>query len=216
MKHQIEKAKYGVKKIYVRARPYLRYVLLGLLILLVGFGLGYAYQSRVVNKRIEKRYASAQKLEAKFNKRIDSLLGVIAYLEKGNAQLAKGIYQDSIERSAQRSKIIPMQRVLKDEANVLLAGGIMYGGANSKNTKRALVASYGAQAIDEVQKLRRINTNLKVQAQNYEQIVAHKDTILVEYKEGLEYAAKKCKRGKVSTGIGIGVIGTILLGVLLL
>ncbi len=187
-----------------------------MLILIVGI-LGGLFLSHLnVNKKIRKAYKDAQANEQRLNKKIDSLWAIFNKAGAKNDSLIVLRHRDSVERSLERLKTIPLKRTLENEKHVLDTGKELYGSSLDQNSKRALVASYGSQAFDEVIVDRRIIENQKAQITACKGVVIYKDSIVIKYKEGLKYAAKKAKKGQFTKGVGLGVIGTVLIGLLVL
>jgi len=196
--------------------PYLKKYTPHSIILIIGFAIGYLVCVRNSNDKIQKRFQEAYRIESVMNERIKGIDALNNGLRQRNETLYDRIYADSVESALERTKTIPIQKTLKQEANILIVGQELYGSSPATNSKRALVASYGNQALNEVEILRRVNSNQKALIINCEKVVQIKDTIIVEYKEGLKYAAKKSKKGQFSKGLGLGVLGSILVGLLVL
>ena len=186
-------------------------VFLYIAILLIGFVIGWFVSNRSANTKVQQHLKIAQQTEARLNLSIDSLVNQNKAISKDNNTLFDKILLDSVERSAKRLKIIPKQTTLQNENIVLHQGQTIYGLSNPKNSKRSNVASYGAQAITEVIHRRKITGNQKVVIANCEKIVIIKDTIIVKYKKGLEFAAKKSKKNEFVKGAGVGAGLTILI-----
>lgn len=65
------------------------------------------------------------------------------------------------EREKERSVAIPDQVTWLNEETIIVNGRKFYGKEKAKNSRRALVGSFGAQAIDEVQIRRKQSENQK-------------------------------------------------------
>lgn len=192
---------------------YTTHILLGVFCLIFG----YFISTLNSNNKVQKRFEQAQSFEAKKNEQVDLLETRITELSELNQVLNFQIKIDSTERRVERSKPITETTTINNERTILTRGIVIYGGnMRQDNTKRSLVASYGAQSIEEVEILRRVVENQKVQLENCKGVVLIKTEIITEYKEGLRYAAKKCRNGSLVKGVGIGVIGTVIFALLLL
>lgn len=186
-------------------------------VLILGGIIGYLICSRSANEKIQKRWEKAQAVERAIQTKIDSIQGLNKDLSLANDYLEGKIYQDSIDSSLERLKIIPERKTVIDENFVLDKGKELYGGSHLENTRRANVASYGKQGISEVIDLRKISSNQKAVIVNCESIVQFKDTIILNYKSGLKFAAKKAKNDfKTGVFVGGGGVLLIVLGILLL
>jgi len=191
---------------------YTSHILLGIFCLV----LGYFICTLNSNNKVQKRFEQAESFEAKKNEQV-------VLLEVENQELSEEVgvlkYQlktDSTERRIERSKPITERTTIKNERTILTRGIVIYGGSHNNNTKRSLVASYGAQAIEEAEVLRRVVDNQKVQLENCKGIVIIKTETITEFKEVAIYAVRKSKDGKFGKGVGIGVIGTAIFALLLL
>ncbi len=187
-----------------------------MLILIAGV-LGGLFLSHLnVNKKIRKAYKDAQANEQRLEEKIDSLWAIFNKAGVKNDSLLVLRHRDSVERALERLKTIPLKRTLEDEKYILETGKQLYGSSSRTNSKRALIASYSGHAFDEVFIDRRIIENQKAQISACKGVVIYKDSIVIKYKEGLKYAAKKAKKGQLGKGIGLGVIGTVIIGLLVL
>jgi len=191
---------------------YTTHILLGIF----GIVLGYFICTLNSNNKVQKRFEQAQSFEAKKNEQVILLEARNAQLANLNQVLNFQIKIDSTQRRIERANPITETTTINNERTILTRGIVIYGGSYNNNTKRSLIASYGAQSIEEVEILRRVVDNQKVQLENCKGVVLIKTEIITEYKEGLRYAAKKCRNGSLVKGVGIGIFGTAIFVLLLL
>ncbi len=186
-----------------------------LILLIIGGLIGYFIAVRSTNNAIQKRFKeittkdSTLQIEVDIkNKRIESLTDSVSALDSALIHL-------NGELALERLNEITPERIQQLEQFILSRGPELYGMPNIDNSDRALIASYGANGLKEVEISRAMIKQQKVIIVNQAGVVRLKNEIIVEYREGLEFAAKKCKKNQVAKGVGIGAVGVILLILLL-
>jgi len=187
-----------------------------ILLAIFGIVLGYFICTLNSNNKVQKRIERIDAIVLKKDIEVDSINARNVEVIKQFDELVQKNHTDSIERRIERSKPITETTTINNERTILTRGIVIYSGSHNNNTKRSLIASYGAQSIEEVEVLRRVVANQKIQLENCKGVVLIKTEIITEYKEGLRYAAKKCRNGSLVKGVGIGVIGTAIFALLLL
>ena len=186
-----------------------------IVVFIAGWAISAVVSVRSHNVRIQKAAKQAQDLKEVNEKAQDSLGELLTASQDSVKVLSGKIYQDSVNYAAERLKIIPNKRVKELEATILTLGVALYGPSNDANSRRALVASYGANAAQEAEHSRKIIKDQKVQIVYIGEILELENEIRVEYQQGLELAAAKCKNPKALQSAGIG-FGLGILVVLLL
>lgn len=144
---------------------------------LVGFGLSYALFGPKKNDTSAIEAVNNLGIEIR-DKRIKDLEKMLIDHETDKKSMLEKLQKDSIHYSKQRSVIIPDTVTIAYEDNIISAGKTLHGPSDQRNTRRAQIASYGSQSVDEVVLLRRIKANQKVSIAIYNGIAKLRDTII--------------------------------------
>ena len=194
----------------------MRKYIIYLVCVLIGVAIGLLLSVRSSNSKVQRAHNAAKKVDSINSVKKDSLHKLQIAARDSVSYLDSILTLKNKELALERTKIIPRPRI-KALENIIIEQGIkLYGESHSGNSRRALIASYGANAITEVNYSRPIIENQKVQIVYVGKILELENEIRVEYQKGLELAAKECKGGQAKKGFLFGSGATALVFLILL
>ena len=192
-----------------------KYIIL-LVVFLLGVTAGLILSIRSSNSKVQAAHERAKKVDSINTIKQDSLYKLQIAARDSVLYLDSILTLKNKELAVERTKIISRPRIEQLENIIIEQGVKLYGEANQGNSRRALIASYGANAITEVNYSRPIIENQKVQIVYQAGILELENEIRVEYQKGLEIAAKECKPNQVKKGFLFGSGATALVFLILL
>lgn len=182
----------------------------------LGAALAWGACVRNANDRVQMAAVSAQAAAQQADNEIKRRERVIREQETTIDSLEALRSADSAKRALERLKTIPEPRVDALEEEILQRGPALFGPWAHGNSRRALIASYGAAGVSEVELSRRVMAERKVIEVQVAGIAQAEREIRVNYEEALRIAADKCKKPNAAVAAGGGfVVGALLILLLL-